>query len=122
MSLVATAGVLLWNFFIHAQPPGLFQMGLIALVPLVVIVVLQLLMTLLLPIRWPAIRGEFLARLETKLAAELARVYLPIPGEIADALKAERRQVESMLAETKQVDDWLAERQQAARVAELYGA
>src|SRR5207248_477581 len=77
---------------------------------------------LLLPVRWPAIRGEFRRSLEGKIKAELGRVYLPIPGEIAAALKDERKQVDQLIVDTKQVTDWLAERQQAAHVAELYGA
>ena len=56
-----------------------------------------------------------------RLTEELGRSYLPIPGEIAAALQEERNQVDAVIADTKQVSDWLAERQQAARVAELYG-
>jgi len=122
VSLVATAAVLLWQFFLHGQTPQMFQMLLIVLVPLTVVVVFHLLILLLLPVRWPTIRGEFRTRLEARLGAELDRVYLPIPGEIAAALQDERKQVDALVADTKQVSDWLAERQQAAHVAELYGA
>ncbi|MDB5311128.1 MAG: GTPase Era [Gemmataceae bacterium] len=121
VSLVATAGIILWNFIVNQETPDLFRMLLIALVPLTVIVVFHLLILLLLPIRWPAIRGEFRTRLGRHLTAELGRVYLPVPGEIAAALQTERKQVETLVAETKQVGDWLADRQQAARVGELYG-
>ena len=100
---MATAGVLLWNFFIRGEVPGLFQMALIWLVPLVVVVVFHLLIAILLPVRWPAIRGEFEARLETRLAAELERAYLPIPGEVTAALKGEREQVDALAGETRQV-------------------
>jgi energy-coupling factor transporter ATP-binding protein EcfA2 len=121
VSLVATAGWVLWNFFVNNQTPGPFQVALIGIIPLTVIVVLHLLILLLLPVRWPAIRGEFRRRLEARLEAELDRVYLPISGEVAAGLRDERAQVDELLADTKQVADWLAERQQAARVAELYG-
>lgn len=122
LSLLGTAGVLLWNFIVKQQPPGLFEMSLIVLVPLVVVVVLQMLIQLLLPIRWAAIRGRFREKLEVRLTEELERMYLPIPGDIAAALQEERRQVDTLLAETKNVAKWLAERQEAARVTELYGA
>lgn len=122
VALVATAGWVLWNFFVKNETPDMFRMALIGLVPLTVIIVLHLLILLLLPIRWPAIRGEFRGRLETRLAAELDRVYLPVPGEIAAALQDERKQVDALTADTDHVSAWLAERQQAARVGELYGA
>ncbi len=122
VSLVATAGVLLWDFFIHGNVPGLFQVGLIFLVPLVVVVVFQLLVVTLLPVRWPAIRSEFETRLGRRLGAELVQTYLPIPGEITAALKEERRQIDTLASETREVSGWLAERQQAAHVADLYGS
>ncbi len=121
IALVGTMGMLLWNFFVHNQTPGMFEMSLVVLVPLIVIVVFHLLILLLLPVRWSAIRGEFRKQLGERMATELGRAYLAIPGEVAVALAEERKQVDALVAETKQVSDWLAERQQAARVTELYG-
>lgn len=123
LALVATVGTLLWNFFVPTPNvvPDLFQMSLVVLIPLVVIVALHLLVLLLLPVRWPAIRHEFRKQLGTRLAAELGRAYLALPDEVAGAIRAERKQVDALIAETNEVIDWLAERQQAARVAELYG-
>src|SRR5262245_23448198 len=97
-------------------------MSLIILIPLVVVIVFHLLIQMLLPIRWPAIRERFRAKLNERLEEELERTYTPVPGEIAAALREERKQIDTLLAETKEVADWLAERQQAARVMELYGA
>ncbi|MBX9624859.1 MAG: 50S ribosome-binding GTPase [Gemmataceae bacterium] len=122
VSLVATAGWVLYFFFIRDQIPDLFRILLIGIVPLVVMVVLHLLMLLLLPIRWGAIRGEFRGRLEDRLTGELTGVFGPIPGEIAAALRAEREQVDRLAGEANGVAGWLAERQQAARVGELYGS
>lgn len=123
VTLVATAAVLLWDFFVVGNTEiSAFRLALVGLVPLVVIIVLHLLILLLLPIRWPAIRGEFRRELVVRLEAELARVYRPIPGEIAAALAAERAEVDVLVADTKQVAEWLAARQQAARVGELYGS
>jgi hypothetical protein len=96
-------------------------MALIILIPLTVVIVFHLLILLLLPIRWPAIRGRFLAQLKRRLTEELDRVYLPIPGEIALAIADERKRVDELISETRTVADWLAERQQAAQVRELYG-
>ncbi|MBA4064655.1 MAG: hypothetical protein C0501_13265 [Isosphaera sp.] len=122
VSLVATAGILLWKFMVQQYVPGLFEMALVVLVPLLVVVVLHMLIVLLLPVRWPAIRGRFREKLGARVAAEMDRVYLPVPAEIAAALRDERGRVDALLAETKEVADWLAERQQSARVTELYGA
>jgi hypothetical protein len=121
VSLIATAGIILWNFVYDQQVPQLFQMLLIALVPLTVIIVFHLLILLLLPVRWPAIRGEFGRALHSRIHEELERLYLPLPGEVAAGLVEERKQVDELLGDTKQVADWLALRQQSARVSELYG-
>ena len=96
-------------------------MALIGLIPLVVIIILHLLIVVVLPVRWPAIRNQFRAELGRRLAEELDRVYLSIPSDVAAAIREERAQVEQFLTETKQVSEWLASRQQAARIAELYG-
>ena len=119
IALVSTAGLLLWNFFVHAETPDFFRMSLVALIPLVVIIVLHMLILMLLPVRWPAIRYEFRKQLGTRMAAELGRAYLAIPTEVSAAIHEERKQVDSLVAETKQVSDWLAERQQAAELAQV---
>jgi energy-coupling factor transporter ATP-binding protein EcfA2 len=121
VSFISTAGVILYNFIINQQTPGLFEMSLILLIPLTVVITFHLLILLLLPIRWHAIRGRFLARLKRRLIEELERVYLPIPGEIAFALLDERKKVDDLISETQKTSAWLAERQQAAQVRELYG-
>lgn len=122
LSLVGTAGVLLYRFMVLGIPPALFEMSLVVLIPLMVVIVFHLLILMLLPIRWPAIRGRFREKLGERLSEEMGRSYLAVPTDIAAALQDERKQVDSLLAETKQVADWLAERQQAAQVSELYGA
>lgn len=122
VSLVATAGYVMYDFFVNRVMPDTFRIALIVIVPLVVIVTFHLLILMLLPVRWPAIRGEFQKRLEARLSAELGRVYLPIPGDLAAALIEERKQVDQLIADAKQVDEWLTARQQAAQVKELYGS
>jgi energy-coupling factor transporter ATP-binding protein EcfA2 len=121
LSLIGTAGLLLYNFIVKQETPGLFQMSLVVLVPLVVVTIFHLLILLLLPVRWPAIRDRFRERLDVRLTEELERVYLPIPGEIATELQVERRQVDALLVETKEVAEWLAAKQHSAQVTELYG-
>jgi hypothetical protein len=122
LALVATAAIILWKFIVDQEVPQLFQMSLIALVPLMVIIAFHLLVLLILPVRWPAIRGEFTRALQVRFHGELDRMYLSIPAEIAGALIEERRQMEVLLTDAKQVSDWLAERQHAAHVGEMYGS
>ncbi|MBY0514434.1 MAG: hypothetical protein K2P78_11040, partial [Gemmataceae bacterium] len=123
IAFVGTAGWVLWMWIGHTprETPDTFRVALIFIVPLIVIVCFHLLILMLLPVRWPAIRGEFRKRLEARLNQEMERVYLPIPGDLAVALKEERRQVDQLIADTTEVADWLAARQQAAHVQELYG-
>lgn len=122
LALVVTAGTLLFNFIVQQIPPGMFEMSLVGLVPLVVIISLHLLIVMLLPIRWPAIRERFRVKLAARVGEELERAYLQVPTDIAAAIREERKSVDTLLAETKVVSDFLAERQQAAQVSELYGS
>jgi predicted GTPase len=121
LALVVTAGTLLFNFMVQQITPGAFEMSLVGLVPLVVIISVHLLILMLLPIRWPAIRERFRSKLADRVGEELDRAYLAVPTDIAAAIREERKQVDTLLAETKVVSDFLAERQQAAQVGELYG-
>jgi hypothetical protein len=121
VALIATAGILLYNFIVKQETPGVFALSLVVIVPLMVVAIFHLLILLLLPVRWPAIRDRFRSRLDTHLLEELDRAFLSVPSKIAADLLDERQQLESLLAETKEVGDWLANRQQAAHVAELYG-
>jgi hypothetical protein len=93
--------------------------------PLVVVlttlIVLHILLVFLLPLRWPVIRADFRRRLEQRAREALEAVYAAIPGEVAEGLRQERRQVEQLQAETRELAAWLQERQQAASVAALYG-
>jgi hypothetical protein len=115
---------LLWKYF---APDGkeyhvsFFDIFLPFVVVLVVLILLHVLVELLLPLRWPAIRGEFNKQLIQRLHQELESVYGPVPAEAAQALLLERKQVEKLLAETEEVASWLDQREQLANIAGLYG-
>jgi hypothetical protein len=91
------------------------------MVMLLVLIVLHVLIAILLPLRWQAIRAEFERQLESRLLAELERGYCGAPTEVAEALLAERRHVEQFLGEIREVTGWLEKREQAAAIAGLYG-
>jgi hypothetical protein len=124
LALLGACVALLWRFF---DPQGRgYQVQLSdALLPpavtLVVLVVLHLLITLLLPLRWRNIRGEFRRLLEKRVQAVLAGVYAPLPADVADAVREERQRIEALQKETEDVAKWLAEREQSASIVGLYG-
>jgi len=76
---------------------------------------------LVLPMRWPAMRGEFQRQLERRLQSELEKTYLPIPLDVADALERERSQIEHLISETREVAGWVEQREHAAQVGGFYG-
>jgi energy-coupling factor transporter ATP-binding protein EcfA2 len=111
-----------FNLWGGEATPHLMDFLLPGVVLLSVLVVLHLLIALLLPLRWPAIRGEFEKRLAERLRVELSAHFVPLPGEVAEALRLERKQVEKVIGETKEVASWLAQREQAASITSLYGS
>jgi hypothetical protein len=122
LALLAAAGVLLWRYLVAKDlEPALSHFLLPLIVVVMTLVVLHVVIALFLPLRWQAIRGEFLRQLEARLQSELEQAYTGIPGEVAEALKAERRQVEKILGETREVTDWLEQREQAGGITGLYG-
>jgi hypothetical protein len=124
LALLAAVANLLWRYF---DPNGHgYQVNLSdVLLPLVallgVLVILHIVIARLLPLRWPAIRGEFQRLLEVRLRQELDGVYRPIPAEVAEGLCNERRKVEKILGEAREVASWLEQREKSASIEGLYG-
>ena len=119
--LVGSIIVILYLFIVEQWVPNLSQMLIPLYMTLGVLVLVHVVILLVLPVRWSAIRGEFLARLAEKLRDEFDRTYLPVPDEIAAAVAEEKKLVEELAGETRQVADWLRDREGAAHVGELYG-
>jgi energy-coupling factor transporter ATP-binding protein EcfA2 len=122
--LVACAAMgtsLLWQYMYVGREFHLSDLFLPVMVMVMVMIVLHVLIAVLLPMRWLAIRAEFEKHLESRLRAELERGYSAAPAEVAQALLAERRQVEQFLGEIREVTGWLEQREQAASIAGLYG-
>jgi energy-coupling factor transporter ATP-binding protein EcfA2 len=124
LALLAAIINLLWRFF-DPDKQGYQVHTADILLPFVVVlgvlIILHILIGLLLPLRWPAIRGEFESLLDARLRQELEGVYLPIPGEVAEGLRQERRQVEKVAAEAREVASWLEQREKSASIEGLYG-
>ena len=77
--------------------------------------------SLVLPLRWNAIRAQFHEQLQTRLRAELEMHYHQLLTDVTNEVLAERRQNENFLKEIAEVSNWLAEREQAASIVNLYG-
>jgi energy-coupling factor transporter ATP-binding protein EcfA2 len=124
LTLLAALIALLWRYFDpygHGYQVQLADALLPPAVTLAVLIVLHLLITLLLPLRWRNIRGEFRRQLEKRLQAVLAGVYAPLPGDVADEVREERQRIEALQKETGDVAKWLQEREQSASIVGLYG-
>jgi hypothetical protein len=120
LALLAACIRVLWLYFM-TDKVQLVDALLPVVVLVVVLVILHICIALLLPLRWPAIRGEFQRQLERRLQAEMESAYQPVPGEVAEVLRGERRQAEQLMGETREVAAWLERREQAASIAGLYG-
>jgi len=124
IAFVAALAVLLFKFFNvsgSGEMPHLVDFLLPFIVLLAVLIILHILISILLPLRWRSIRGEFQSRLEDRLHGEMRSVYGPLPGDVAEALNQERKKVERLQGETGDVADWLAKRERAASITSLYG-
>jgi hypothetical protein len=120
--LIGSILVLMYLFFVEQWVPNsLLHVLLPVYATLAVLVVMHVVILFALPVRWPAIRGEFRSRLEAKLRDEFRGTFLPIPDELAAEVAAEKREVDRLSAETREVADWLRGREQAAQIGELYG-
>src|SRR5439155_2776521 len=93
----------LYQYFMLGHSPVLGDLLLPLLAVSAVLVLLHICIALVMPMRWPAMRGEFLRHLERRLQTELQTVYAPIPDDVAQVLRQERRQVEQLAAQTGEV-------------------
>lgn len=122
VTLFSAFALVLYQYFVVGEREVNWVLLLLPLyATLGVLVLVQLAVSVFLPVRWSRIRGQFQERLREKLAAELNAVFLPVPDDIAAAVRDEKRQTELLVTETKQIADWLTEREQASHVGELYG-
>jgi hypothetical protein len=112
---------LLYQYFMQGRSFALGDLALLPIAVLVVLILLHIAIALVMPMRWPAMRGEFLRHLERRLQTELQSVYAPIPGDAALVLRQERRAVEQLAAQTREVATWLNHREQDAGIEGLYG-
>ena len=118
-----TSAWLLYDYFL-ATPRRTFALYDLFL-PLVAVffalLLFYLILNLLLPSRWPVIRGAFRRRLRDRLSQALTGHYGPLPQRLARELAEERAAVDALLAEVNQVRSWIETQEQSAQVTALYG-
>ncbi|MCI0379987.1 MAG: GTPase domain-containing protein [Gemmataceae bacterium] len=114
--------VLLWGYTMGGRTFGWGDLLLPIVVMIMVVVVLHVLISIFLPLRWQAIRAEFDNQLKGRLLADLSAEFAGLPEEVAQSLRSERRVVEKFLEDVREVAGWLEQREQAASIAGLYGS
>jgi hypothetical protein len=115
--------VLFWGYFVQepARPFRFWDLILPLFALLMLLIVLHILIALVMPLRWAAIRNEFHHLIESRLHRDLEQAYVNVPLEVAKALNEERKQVAELVGEAHEVLDWLEKREQAASIAAMYG-
>lgn len=120
LSLLAMTVVLLWQYFYDHRVFNFTDLILPVAVVVFTMIVLHVLIALLIPMRWPALRSQFHGNLRDRMDTELTAAYAPLPSQLADDLNADRQRVQNYLKEVEAVADWLQTREQAARVDHLF--
>lgn len=122
ITLIASLLMIPWKYYmITGYDWKLVDLLMPLVLTLISLIMMQVLISLLLPMRWPVIRGEFARQLEKRLRDSFEETYLPIPGDVAAALEKEKQQTDALRADVEQVAAWLREREQKANIAAMYG-
>lgn len=125
--LLAAIGWQLWRYFdpldhgYHLSKFEVWDLLLPFLLTLMVLIMLHILIVIVLPLRWLAIRDQFERQLGVRLQKDLEEAYLATPLEVAARLAAERRDIEELLTQGREVQSWLQQREQNASITSLYG-
>lgn len=85
------------------------------------LVVFVLLLNLLLPSRWPAIRSSLRRRLCDQVLKILRDHYLSLPAKLSSSLAAERAAIDALRAEIGTVRSWIDSQEKNTQVTALYG-
>jgi hypothetical protein len=120
-TLFAAFVFLLGRYTIVREMPHLGDILLPVMMVFIVLVILHIIVSCVLPMRWPAMRNEFQRRLERSLRDEFKQAYLAIPERVAEGLLEERKRTQGLIDQTRDVASWLSQREEAARIDALYG-
>lgn len=113
---------LLWYWFMRSDYAVTLGSALMPFVlTLAVLIMFQIVIHLVLPLRWPAIRSQFRMQLAEQGRERIGAAYLPLPEAVANEVAAERGRVEAMILQVRELLELLTARRQAARIDALYG-
>jgi hypothetical protein len=121
-ALFAMCVLLLWKYIVNDRRFEWSDVLLPVVVVFIVLVLLHMIIALVLPLRWPAMRGEFQRHLERRVQTELHNAFAPVPEVVAELLQLERRQIEGLMTQSREVAAWEEQREQAAKIEGLYGS
>lgn len=117
------ATILLWQYTVP-DTRRTFAWGDL-LLPVVAVflllIVMHVVIVILLPLRWHAIRAEFERRLKRRLLADLEEAFARLPAALAQELLKERQRIDDYIGEIRKVASWLSQREEVAGVKGLYG-
>lgn len=113
--------IMLWQYTMGERDFQLSHLFMPLIVIVMVMIVLHVLIVIILPLNWKTIRADFEYQLRVRLRDEMAKAYGPLPGQLAEDLLAERRQLDQFVAEIREIASWLSQREQAASIMSLYG-
>jgi hypothetical protein len=121
LACFAMGMVLLWEYFYVQRRFEWLDLLLPLAVVFFVLIVLHVMIALLLPLRWNAIRAQFHEQLQKRLRAELEQDFHQVLTDVAQDVLTERRQNENFVKEIGEVSTWLAAREQAVSIVNMYG-
>lgn len=86
------------------------------------LVVFVLVLNLLLPSRWPAIRSALCRQLREQIISILREQFLTLPAKLSVNYAAERAAIEALRVEIGAVRSWIATQEKSAEVTALYAS
>jgi hypothetical protein len=122
LALLGALVQLLWRYTMESGYNwSLYDVMIPPMIMLFVLVIFQILIAVLLPMRWSAIKGEFHGVLARKLGHALEDAFCAVPVAVAEELARERKKVADLQKEVCEVADWLKQRETSAAILGLYG-
>lgn len=121
LAFLATAAILLWQFIVQQQTPGVVQLALVILIPLLVLVTLHLLLHLLLPFNWSILRQKLEHHLQHQLLQRWSEHWLPLLEAIAHQVDEERRHLQALQQDLRCTREWITRHDVQAEITHLYG-
>jgi hypothetical protein len=122
LTFVGSVLVMLWKFIMQKEQtltPGSVFVPFV--LTLAVLMVFHVLIHLLLPLRWPAIRNDFRKHLGVAVGSRLADAYCNLPYQLAQELATERTKTQQLCRQVADLKELMENRRHTTRVDSLYG-